>query len=429
MTLGSPLGAAAFPSSVTAVGGSPGAVAVDPATHRVYAADPSGDVVSVFDGSLDAPTIGRVTVGTHPVALALDAVAGRVYVANADSATVSAFDADDPSSPATNLVSIENPSAVAVDPVSHTVYVTSSSENRLYWFTDSDSAAGTPVLQWLPVGREPSGVALDAVGHVVAVTNQGDNTVSVVTTAPSDDTSVPAGAGSAGSGSVGSGSAGSSTTRVTTVSVGASPCALAIDPSLHVAVVANLRGDTVSRFDVRASTPTVSTVAVGRAPRSVAIDPTTHNAFVANSLGLTVSQFAVGAASPPVMSLPLGKAPRGVAVDESRGTVFATNPLNGTVSGSPPLTPAAPTIVSAPPRVATVGVWYSHSVEARGTPAPTLSLVGSLPAGLSFDASTGQLSGTPTAAGSSTVTVRAHNLAGPDAVATYTVSALPKIAW
>ena len=63
---------------------------------------------------------------------------------------------------------------------------------------------------------------------------------------------------------------------------------------------------------------------------------------------------------------------------------------------------------------------------ADGTPTPTYAAVGALPAGLSFNATTRVLSGTPTAAGSGTITIRATNSAGMDdwTVAYTTVAAL-----
>ena len=51
---------------------------------------------------------------------------------------------------------------------------------------------------------------------------------------------------------------------------------------------------------------------------------------------------------------------------------------------------------------------------ATGTPTPTYSAVGTLPTGISFDSTTRVLSGTPTAAGSGTITIRATNTAGTD---------------
>ncbi len=51
---------------------------------------------------------------------------------------------------------------------------------------------------------------------------------------------------------------------------------------------------------------------------------------------------------------------------------------------------------------------------ATGNPAPTYAVVGNLPAGLNFNTGTRVLSGTPTAAGSGTITIRATNSEGDD---------------
>ena len=50
--------------------------------------------------------------------------------------------------------------------------------------------------------------------------------------------------------------------------------------------------------------------------------------------------------------------------------------------------------------------------EADGNPDPTYAVVGTLPSGLAFDTATRVLSGTPTAAGSGTITIRATNSEG-----------------
>ena len=62
--------------------------------------------------------------------------------------------------------------------------------------------------------------------------------------------------------------------------------------------------------------------------------------------------------------------------------------------------------------------------EADGTPAPTYAVEGSLPAGIAFDTATRVISGTPTAVGSGTITIRATNSAGDaDWTVAYTTSA------
>ena len=62
---------------------------------------------------------------------------------------------------------------------------------------------------------------------------------------------------------------------------------------------------------------------------------------------------------------------------------------------------------------------------ASGTPTPAYAVRGSLPAGLSFNASTRTFSGTPTSVGSGTITVRATNSEGSaDWTVAYTVTKL-----
>ena len=62
--------------------------------------------------------------------------------------------------------------------------------------------------------------------------------------------------------------------------------------------------------------------------------------------------------------------------------------------------------------------------EADGEPAPTYAVEGSLPAGIAFDTGTRVISGTPTATGFGTITIRATNSAGDaDWTVDYTISA------
>jgi len=97
---------------------------------------------------------------------------------------------------------------------------------------------------------------------------------------------------------------------------------------------------------------------------------------------------------------------------------------SGAASTAPVFTAASP------PTSATVGIAYGpYTFVASGSPAPTFVVAsGSLPTGLSLNATTGVLSGTPSAIGPSTFTVRAANGVNPDAVSspiTITVASGP----
>ena len=72
--------------------------------------------------------------------------------------------------------------------------------------------------------------------------------------------------------------------------------------------------------------------------------------------------------------------------------------------------PVKPTIKTSSLAVGVVGTAYSQAITATGTAPITLTVTG-LPAGLSFNQSTGYITGTPTTPGTSTITIKAENLA------------------
>ena len=84
----------------------------------------------------------------------------------------------------------------------------------------------------------------------------------------------------------------------------------------------------------------------------------------------------------------------------------------------------APAITSANSTTFTVGTAGSFTVTATGTPTPTLSETGALPSGVTFDAATGVLSGTPAAGtgGTYPLTFTAANGVPPNATQTFTLT-------
>jgi|GEM_PF-1759547 len=101
-------------------------------------------------------------------------------------------------------------------------------------------------------------------------------------------------------------------------------------------------------------------------------------------------------------------------------TVNASNGVSPDAAQSFTLTVTglAPTFTAdAPPNTGKVGTAYSYTFAASADPAPSYTVgTGSLPAGLTLNPTSGLLSGSPTAVGSSTFTVQATNGVSPDAL-------------
>jgi len=90
------------------------------------------------------------------------------------------------------------------------------------------------------------------------------------------------------------------------------------------------------------------------------------------------------------------------------------------VSGITAIT-TAPVVSTASP-AGTVGTAFSYSISATNTPTSYALASGTLPAGLTLNTTTGVITGTPTAAGSSSVTVTATNTIGISVPATLSFS-------
>jgi DNA-binding beta-propeller fold protein YncE len=185
------------------------------------------------------------------------------------------------------------PSAVAVDPATHTIYAASGNNpNGLLLGGDTVSVIDSRRCNahdvsrcrgpWptITVGNLPGGIAVDQATDTIYVSNAGDNTVSVVNGA-SCNALTATGCGQ----------------TPATVSVGAGPLGLFVDPTNHTVYVANFNDATVSMINSATCSaadlqgcPTVPppTITTGGGPGDVDVNQTTHTVYVATLTGLSV---------------------------------------------------------------------------------------------------------------------------------------------
>jgi hypothetical protein len=174
----------------------------------------------------------------------------------------------------------------------------------------------------------------------------------------------------------------------------------------------------------------------------------TTNSLPPGTVGASYAQPVVvsGGTSPFISTVTAGALPTGLALNSATGQISGTPTTAGsfnftikvtdvnaaTASKSFTLTVnPAPVITTKSLPAGTVAASYSQIVTATGGTPPLVWAVlspGALPAGLSLNTGSGQISGTPTTAGTSSFTIQVTDANGATAPASFTLTINPPLA-
>jgi YVTN family beta-propeller protein len=146
------------------------ALAVNPSTGRIYAADAARDSLLAIDGTASA-VISTILVGRTPCAVAVDPEANRVYVANSGSNDVTVVDGDSNDVVATLAVG-EEPQDLAIDSTTGRVFVGNHRSGTVSVIDGAHSA----VIRTVPVEGLPTAVAVNpSAGRVYVADSMSDH--------------------------------------------------------------------------------------------------------------------------------------------------------------------------------------------------------------------------------------------------------------
>src|SRR5215475_11525447 len=266
-----------------AVGEAPVAIAVNEPTNTIYVAN-SGDTVSAIDGQTDILT-KDIKVGPRPYVVAANPATNRIYVSNTFSRVITVIHAP------TNLptpVEAGSADAMAVDQKLDRVYLLGYEDTQL---TALDQSAR--VVRKVAAGIHLWGIAVNGSTHTLYATRSGNGELLIF----NEDSA-----------------------EVTTLPVGAMPCAVAVNEATNRVFVANHSEDTVTVIDA-AKGVRVATLNVGSRPQALAIDPGRNLVYVANTHGDSVTVID-GVQNRVRETVKTGKNPYALAVNSASGQLF-----------------------------------------------------------------------------------------------------------
>jgi YVTN family beta-propeller protein len=284
-------------SRVSTGGGDPIGVAVNEATHTVYAVNGNSNTVAVINaatcnavdhaGCAAMPPL--ISVGNGPEFLAVNPVTDTIYVANTGSGTVSvingatcnASDTKGCGKPPATATAGNGAFPITVDAATNTVYVGLNNSVAVINGATCDAAdtSGCAHARGQIGVSTPAGIAVDDVHHAVYISSEQGN-VTVVDRNACDGADT---AGCAG--------------NHATVAIGSDPRGNALVTGANTLYATNAGSNTVSMINTATcnSTTTAGCAATppafpaGFSPRRIAVDPATHTVYVVNTGASTVS--------------------------------------------------------------------------------------------------------------------------------------------
>lgn len=226
----------------------PYAVAVNPATNKIYVSNQFSNTVRIIDGATNA--IASLEEGSFNV-IAADSKLGKIYLLGYEDTDLKVL--GDGTAMLGRISLGMHQWAMAVNENDSTVYVTRIGNAELAMVEERTGA-----VTRIPTGAFPCAVQLNPMTNKIYVVNHADDTVTVIDAAKRS--------------------------VVATIAVGHGPQGIAIDSARNRIYVANRNDNTISVIDGRQN-QVIDTISVERKPFALAVLPGANQLYAATVSG------------------------------------------------------------------------------------------------------------------------------------------------
>lgn len=279
--------------ATVAAGADPRAVAVNPATNRIYVANETSGDVTVIDGATNL-ALATVKVGPRPQYIAVSAATNRIFVSNAGDSTLSVIDG---ASLAVRSLGLGSTGPIAVNERRNQIYVVRTGNADEVTIVDGVN------LTWYTAATDsytPRDLALDEAADRLYVAHYSSGDVRSIDLASTSD-------------------------HPPAVSIGiwSRPTHVALNPgSKRLFVIGEDPRGPISIIDTFTNKSIASFAPAGHAqvPRAIAANPPTNKAYAAFANEVAVIDANTNSVS--FLSMP---SPVGIAVNTGLNRIYAPN--------------------------------------------------------------------------------------------------------
>ncbi len=344
-------GAALIPTTITPTDSAPVAIGVNPVTNLIYVANSGDNDVSVINGATNTIQGSAIGVGNSPKAIAVDPIRNQIYVLNSGDNFVTDIDGASGNTAQLTDGNASGLTSITFNPVTNTGFFTGATSQTLTSFTTifgvSTSTGDQSLTGFAP---HPGPIAVNPSNGQLFILDNFDNSYTVLDSVTSN--SVTNGGTLGGFTAIAidpvtnfayiagpdgvlvvNGSDLSSNALSDTNALG--PIAIAVNPVTNLVYVANSTSNNVSVFQGATATSPASYLAtvtdsLAHSPQAIAVNPTTNKIYVVNSGSNTIT--VIDGVSNRELSIPVGHNPVAAAANSISNQGYIVNQTDSSVS-------------------------------------------------------------------------------------------------